>query len=354
MGFFNLTTRANSRCFVQQRISTLRNQFQDDLKQVKFSKDVEQLKVKYLGKKGPVQDLMLHLREAPPDERPHLGKVINELKEEFARLCEQALASYADVEQAQQIAQEKIDVTMPGRRRHLGRKHPLSLMMDEMIEILSGMGFSVQYGPDIDSDYYNYEGLNFPPDHPARDMQDTFYITPNMLLRSHTSNTQLRVMETHRPPIRIIAPGTVYRNETISARSHVFFHQIEGLYVDKGVSFADLFATMEEFWSKVFQTKVQMRFRPSYFPFVEPGLEVDIGCMACQQKGCRLCKFTGWLEVAGAGMVHPEVLKNGGIDPEVYSGFAWGLGIERSAMLRYGVNDIRMFTENDLRFLEQV
>jgi phenylalanyl-tRNA synthetase alpha chain len=339
---------------MEQRISSLRSQFQDDLKQVKFSKDVEQLKVKYLGKKGPVQDLMLHLRDVTPEERPQLGKAINELKEEFAHLCEQALASYVDVEFAQRIAEEKIDVTLPGRRRFLGRMHPLSLMMEEMIEILAGMGFSVQYGPDIDSDYYNYEGLNFPPDHPARDMQDTFYLTPNMLLRSHTSNTQLRAMETHRPPIRIIAPGTVYRNETISARSHVFFHQIEGLYIDKGVSFADLFATMEEFWSKVFQTKVKTRFRPSYFPFVEPGLEVDIGCTACHQEGCRLCKSTGWLEVAGAGMVHPEVLKNGGIDPEVYSGFAWGLGIERSAMLRYGINDIRMFAENDIRFLEQV
>lgn len=339
---------------MHQRIASLRSQFQDDLKQVKLSKDVEQLKVKYLGRKGPVQDLMLHLKEAPSEERPQLGKLINELKEEFAVLCERALISYAQIEQAEQIAQEKIDVSLPGRRRYLGRQHPLSLMMDEMIDIFSGMGFSVQYGPDIDSDYYNYEGLNFPPDHPARDMQDTFYITPTMLLRSHTSNTQLRVMESHRPPIRIIAPGTVYRNETISARSHVFFHQIEGLYIDKGVSFADLFATMEEFWNKVFRTQVKIRFRPSYFPFVEPGMEVDIGCIACQQQGCRLCKFTGWLEVAGAGMVHPEVLKNGGIDPEVYSGFAWGLGIERSAMLRYGINDIRMFTENDQRFLEQI
>ncbi len=216
------------------------------------------------------------------------------------------------------------------------------------------MGFSVQYGPDIDSDYYNYEGLNFPPDHPARDMQDTFYITKEMLLRSHTSNTQLRVMENHKPPIRIIAPGTVYRNETISSRSHVFFHQVEGLYIDKNVSFADLFATMDEFWSKLFHTKVKTRFRPSYFPFVEPGLEVDVACTSCNGKGCRLCKQSGWLEICGAGMVHPEVLKNGGIDPEEYSGYAWGMGIERLAMLRYGIKDIRMFTENDMRFLDSV
>jgi phenylalanyl-tRNA synthetase alpha chain len=235
----------------------------------------------------------------------------------------------------------------------MGRKHPLTTLLDEIIEILSGMGFSVQYGPDMDSDWYNYEGLNFPPDHPAREMQDTFYIDTKMLLRSHTSNTQLRVMEKTKPPIRIIAPGTVYRNENISARSHVFFHQVEGLYVDKNVSFADLFATMEEFWCKVLRRKVETRFRPSYFPFVEPGLEIDIRCTHCEGKGCRLCKESGWLEVCGAGMVHPEVLKNGGIDPEIYSGYAWGMGIERLALLRYDINDIRLFAENDFRFLSQ-
>ncbi|MGE5196525.1 MAG: phenylalanine--tRNA ligase subunit alpha, partial [Anaerolineae bacterium] len=219
--------------------------------------------------------------------------------------------------------------------------------------VLSEMGFSVQYGPDIDSDYYNYEGLNFPKDHPARDMQDTFYIDPDTLLRSHTSNTQLRVMESHRPPIRIIAPGTVYRNEEISARSHVFFHQVEGLYIDKGVSLADLFSTMREFWTKLFKKAIETRFRPSYFPFVEPGLEVDIQCTSCQGGGCRLCKHSGWLEVAGMGMVHPEVLKNGGIDSEVYTGYAWGLGVDRLALLRYGIPDIRLLTENNIRFLSQ-
>lgn len=208
---------------MQQHITSLRNEFQSDLKQVKLSKDIEQLKVKYLGKKGPIQGLMLQLREAPTDQRPHLGKVLNELKEEIALLCDQALTSFADMELAQQLAEEKIDVTLPGRRRYLGRHHPIIQALDEVLDILAGMGFSVQYGPDIDSDYYNYEGLNFPPDHPARDMQDTFYINSDMLLRSHTSNTQLRVMENHKPPIRIVAPGTVYRNETISSRSHIFF-----------------------------------------------------------------------------------------------------------------------------------
>lgn len=338
---------------MQNEVSALRKQFQSELGQVKHSKEVEQLKVKYLGKKGPVQDLMQHLRNAAPEQRPQLGQQINELKEEISHLCEQMLHTFSQAELARRLAEEKSDITLPGRRRHLGRAHPLTQMMDEILGILVGMGFSVQYGPDIDTDYYNYEGLNFPPDHPARDMQDTFYITKNYLLRSHTSNTQLRVMESHKPPLRIVAPGTVYRNETISARSHVFFHQVEGLYIDKNVSFADLFATMDEFLSKLFRSKVKTRFRPSYFPFVEPGLEVDVACTSCHGKGCRLCKQTGWLEILGAGMVHPEVLKNGGIDPEVYSGYAWGMGIERLTMLRYGIKDIRMFTENDMRFLEQ-
>ena len=338
---------------MQQQVSSLRKQFQNELSQIQDSKDVEQLKIKYLGKKGLIQDLMQHLRTASQEMRPLIGQQINELKEEISQLCEQAFHSFSKAELSKRLNEEKIDVTLPGRSQYFGRGHPIQQVLDEVIEILIGMGFSVQYGPDIDTDYYNYEGLNFPPDHPARDMQDTFYITKEMLLRSHTSNTQLRVMENHRPPIRIIAPGTVYRNETISSRSHVFFHQVEGLYIDKNVSFADLFATMDEFLSKIFHAKVATRFRPSYFPFVEPGLEVDVACTACQGAGCRLCKQSGWLEICGAGMVHPQVLKSGGIDPEEYSGYAWGMGIERMAMLRYGIKDIRMFTENDFRFLEQ-
>jgi len=338
---------------VEGKVASLKAQFQSDLKEVKHTRDLEQLKVKYLGKKGPIQDLMLQLRECQADERPRFGKLINDLKEEIALICEEGLKSLIHIEQAEQLEKEKIDVTLPGRRRFKGRSHPLTMMMEEVIEVLHGMGFSVQYGPEIDSEYYNFEGLNYPPDHPARDMQDTFYITSNLLLRSQTSNTQLHVMESHKPPIRIIAPGTVYRNETISARSHVFFHQVEGLYVDKGVTFADLLVTMDEFWSKLFRKEIKTRFRPSYFPFVEPGMEVDLLCTSCNGQGCRLCKHSGWLEVAGAGMVHPEVLKNSGIDPEEYSGYAWGMGIERLAMLRYGVKDIRLFAENDMRFLHQ-
>jgi phenylalanyl-tRNA synthetase alpha chain len=338
---------------VRDTISSIQKQFQSDLSQIKNSKDVELLKVKYLGKKGLIQHIMQQLKEVSKDLRPQIGKEINDLKEEILKLCQNGLESFLNVEQTKRLTEEKIDVTIPGRKRFIGRRHPLQVTLDKVIDLFCNMGFSVQYGPDIDNDYYNYEGLNFPPDHPARDMQDTFYITKDLLLRSHTSNTQLRVMQENTPPIRIIAPGTVYRNETISSRSHVFFHQVEGLYIDRKVTFADLLATMDEFWKKLFGLSIQTRFRPSYFPFVEPGLEVDIACTSCKAEGCRLCKHTGWLEVAGAGMVHPQVLKNANIDPEEYSGYAWGMGIERVAMLLYGVKDIRLFTENNLRFLNQ-
>lgn len=338
---------------MEKEVSSLREAFKRDLESLKCTKDVEQLKVKYLGRKGPVQALMTQLRTADPSKRPLFGQMINTLKSELETLCQEALEGFEGSELSRRLDQEAIDISQPGRRHYLGRKHPLCRMLDECLEIFENMGFSVQYGPDIDTDYYNYEGLNFPPDHPARDMQDTFYISEDLLLRSHTSNTQLRVMEAHQPPIRIVAPGAAYRNENISSRSHVFFHQIEGLYIDRGVSFADLMSTMNEFLTKLFQREVETRFRPSYFPFVEPGLEVDIRCTSCKGKGCRLCKKTGWLEICGAGMVHPQVLKNGGIDSEVYSGYAWGIGMERLAMLRWGVNDIRLFFENDSRFLAQ-
>jgi len=338
---------------VEEKLLSLKKAFQSDLSTATDSKEIEQLKVKYTGKKGPIQALMLELRNVDPALRPQMGKVINELKGEIELLLTEAADGFQKAEAEKQLVSEKVDISLPGKKRYLGHFHPIRLMMRELIDIMVGMGFSVQTGPEIDSEWYNFEGLNYPPDHPARDMQDTFYVTENLLLRSQTSNVQLRAMEGRNPPIRIIAPGTVFRNENISARSHVFFHQIEGLYIDKNVSLADLFVTMEELWSKIFNENVEMRFRPSYFPFTEPGVEVDLKCTSCKGKGCRLCKHTGWLEVAGAGMVHPEVLKNGGIDPHEYSGFAWGMGIERQAMLRYGISDIRMFTENDMRLLAQ-
>lgn len=338
---------------MQQNCRELQENFLRELKDADSSVATEQLRVKYLGKRGPIQDLMKALKTATPEEKRALGKEINDLKDEIQHLLAQAEGQARQREIAEQLEREKIDVSMPGRRRFAGRKHPVTEVLDEILDILSGMGFSVQYGPDIDSDYYNFGALNFPVDHPARDMQDTFYIGPNLLLRTQTSNVQARIMEQHKPPIRIVSPGNAYRNETITARSHVFFHQVEGMYIDKGVSFADLLATLEELFRKLFKTDLQMRFRPSYFPFVEPGMEVDISCLQCDGKGCTLCKYSGWLEVCGAGMVHPEVLKNGDIDPEVYSGYAWGMGVERTLLLKRGVSDIRLLSENDLRFLQQ-
>ena len=338
---------------LQDLISQLRNSFLEELRIIDNSKDLEALKVKYLGKKGPVVNLMVELKNCSAEERPNLGKLINELKVELSTECDQSLDRIKAKELETQLAQEWVDASLPGRKHNLGKMHPVQQMLQKVLDILIGMGFSIQLGPDVDSDYYNFEGLNFAKDHPARDMQDTFYLAPELLLRTHTSNVQVHVMEESKPPIRIVAPGRCFRNENISARSHVFFHQVEGVYIDKQVTFADLMATMEEFISKLLGEKVETRFRPSYFPFVEPGLEVDVRCTRCKGAGCRICKHTGWLEILGAGMVHPSVLEKGNIDPEVYTGYAWGLGIERLAINFYDIPDIRMFTENDLRFLEQ-
>lgn len=338
---------------MEEAIATIRDDLSKEMASVKSLADVEQLKVKYLGKKGPVQGLFKGLKDVSPEERPEMGQRINTLRDEVTAILSQLHDELQGQEEGARLAQEELDVTLPGRQRFQGRTHPVTRMLEDATQILAEMGFSVQVGPDVDTDFYNFEALNFPPDHPARDMQDTFYITDDLLLRTQTTNVQVRFMEQNRPPIRIISPGRVYRNETITARSHVIFHQIDGLYVDKGVTFRDLLHTLEEFLRRLFGRELKTRFRPSYFPFVEPGLEVDLTCLVCEGKGCPICKHTGWLEVLGAGMVHPEVLKNGGIDPEEYSGFAWGMGIERLVMIRNGITDIRLFTENDQRFLSQ-
>ena len=334
-------------------IGTLRKTFLEELHKSSSSKELEALKVKYLGKKGPVNGLMLELKNCPTDERPNLGKLINDLKEELTSHCDNSMARIEMEEMGRQLEAEWVDATLPGRANCKGASHPITQMIDRILSIFTDMGFSVQLGPDVDSDYYNFGALNFAENHPARDMQDTFYLGPDLLLRTHTSNAQVRVMEKNTPPIRIVVPGRAFRNENISARSHVFFHQIEGLMIDQDVTFSDLLATLEEFLTKLLGEKVETRFRPSYFPFVEPGLEVDVRCTGCKGSGCRLCKHTGWLEILGAGMVHPNVLKNGSIDPEKYSGYAWGMGIERLAMLFSDIPDIRYFTWNDLRFLKQ-
>lgn len=338
---------------MQQLIDQTKEQFLQDLKHVKSSNDLEGVKTKFLGRKGPIQDFMKSLKDVAADQRPAVGKLINDLKVFISGQCDETETKLIALEENTQLATESIDITLPGRNSPIGRKHPLTQAMDHIIEILMGMGFSYEGGPEIDSDYNNFEVLNFAHDHPARDMHDTFYIDEHVLLRTHTSNVQARVMKNNKPPIRIIAPGKSYRNETITARSHVFFHQIEAVYIDKNVTFADLFATLTEFLQKLFKEKIEIRNRPSYFPFVEPGLEVDVTCLVCEGKGCPVCKHSGWLEIAGAGMIHPQVLINGGIDPEVYTGFAWGMGLERLVMILKRINDIRLFTENDLRFLNQ-
>ncbi len=338
---------------LQENIITIQKSCLNDLEGASTTAAVEAVKVKYLGRKGPVQALMKELKDVPNEQRPQVGKDINDLRDSLESAFERALQRLRAGEMQSQLASEFIDISLPGRRGYQGRKHIVNIVMDELLDVMVGMGFSIQDGPEIESDYYNFEALNFAPDHPARDMQDTFYVAPEMLLRTHTSNIQVRVMEGHKPPLRFVAPGRCYRNETISSRHHVFFHQIEGVYIDKGVSLANLMYTIEEFLRGVFGPEAIARFRPSYFPFVEPGLEVDMRCVLCDGKGCSMCKHTGWLEVMGAGMIHPEVLRNGGIDPEEYSGFAWGLGVERMANLKYHINDIRLYYENDLRFLQQ-
>ncbi len=338
---------------IESAVSKIRRAFEIDLQTASSVKEIEELKIRYLGRKGALQDLMQKLREEASERRPYVGKLINELKLEIEALLDGAVRKFEDRELEGRLLREGVDVTLPGRRRFLGRRHVTLSVLDEALDLLVGMGFAVQYGPDIDSDYYNFEALNFAKDHPARDMQDTFYISADVVLRTHTSNTQVRVMEAYKPPIRVVMPGTCYRNEDVSARSHVVFHQIEGLYIDRGVTFSDLLVTLEEFFTKFFGRDIEMRFRPSYFPFVEPGMEVDVRCIVCEGGGCGVCKRTGWLEVAGAGIVHPEVLKSGGIDAEEYTGYAWGFGIERLTMLRYGVSDIRNFFIDDFRFLQQ-
>jgi len=338
---------------VRSRISDLNGLFDRELSKVKHTEEVNFLRVKYLGRKGCVQSLMLDLRNCAPDERPKMGKLINGLKREISEKLDAQYQIFSERELSARLDRERVDVALPGRRAATGRAHPLMHMLNEVVEILGSMGFSVQCSSEIESEYYTYGGLNYPPDHPARDMQDTLYITPDILLRSHTTSIQQHIMESVAPPIRILSGGRCYRNETITARSHIVFHQVDVLYIDKGVTFADLLATKEEFYSKIFGQKVETRVRPSYFPFVEPGMEVDIRCNSCGGVGCHLCKGTGWVEVCGAGMVHPEVLQAGGVDPEIYSGYAWGGGIERLLMLRHNIDDIRLLSENDMRFLSQ-
>ncbi len=334
-------------------METIWQQFEEELRSVQSSKDLENVKIRFLGKKGIVVDQMKRLKDLTNEERPLFGKSINDLRVRIEQAIEHEEEKLDAQDLKRQLEAEKIDITLPGRHRNVGSAHPLSQGMEEMLNIFKDLGFSIQVGPEVDTDYYNFEVLNFPDDHPAKDMQDTFYIEPGVLLRTHATTVQGRFLEKNNPPVRIVGPGRCFRNETISTRSHVFFHQIDGICVDEGINMQDLMWTLSEFVKRLFGRDVSVRFRPSYFPFVEPGLELDVSCYLCSGKGCRLCKKTGWLEILGAGMIHPQVLKNVGIDPEKYTGFAWGMGIERTVMLRSGLHDIRQLSENDSRFLRQ-
>ena len=313
---------------------------------------LEAYRIRFLGTKGIVKALFSEMKNVPAEKKKEFGLVLND----FKQLAESKYESWkSDAQQSGTTETSGQDLTLPADPIPVGSRHPISLMRNNIISIFQRLGFAVAEGPEIEDDWHNFTALNLPEHHPARDMQDTFYIhqNPDWLLRTHTSNIQIREMEKGKLPLRIICPGRVYRNETISARSHCFFHQLEGLYIDENVSFADLKQTLYYFVQEMYGTDVKIRFRPSYFPFTEPSAEMDINCQICGGKGCNVCKYSGWVEILGCGMIHPKVLSNCNIDPEKYTGFAFGMGIERPAMLKYGINDIRLFSENDIRFLRQ-
>ncbi|MCX6120174.1 MAG: phenylalanine--tRNA ligase subunit alpha [Ignavibacteriales bacterium] len=324
--------------------------FTEELQKVATLQDLEQVRIKFLARSGEIAALFERMKTAAVSEKPALGKALNELRQYAQAQFDEKKSS---LEQTAKPKEVPFDLTLPGRPKPIGTKHPVVQVMEEMKRIFISMGFSVETGPDIESDYYNFGALNFAPDHPARDMQDTIFIADKILLRTHTSPVQIRVMEKQQPPVRAIMPGWAYRNEATSARSLVAFHQIEGLYVDRGVTFSELKGTLVAFAKQFYGSSIKYRFRPSFFPFTEPSAEMDITCFICGGKGCRVCKYSGWLEVLGSGMVHPHVFKAVGYDPEKYSGYAFGMGIERTAMLRYNIDDIRILYENDVRFLKQ-
>lgn len=313
---------------------------------------LEELRVKYLGKKGLLTEQMKSLGAMSPEERPKAGQVINEAKQKVSEALESRREAMQSAALDAQLSSETIDVTLPGRGQELGGLHPISRTLERIESLFIQLGFEVAQGPEIEDDYHNFEALNIPETHPARAMHDTFYVDEHTVLRTHTSPVQIRVMENQQPPLRVIAPGRVYRCDSDLTHTPMF-HQIEGLMVDENVSFADLKGLLDEFLRNFYEKELKVRFRPSYFPFTEPSAEADVQCVHCDGAGCRVCSHTGWLEVLGCGMVHPKVLEAAGIDSEKYTGFAFGLGVERLAMQRYGINDLRMFFENDLRFLKQ-
>lgn len=335
---------------MEERLKNIEEELKNFVSDTKDS--LESFRLRFISKKGQIAQLFEEFKQMSGEEKKKVGKTLNELKK----------AAESKFKEMQESLDSKgfpsdvdVDLTLPPVSNAIGNLHPLNLTRYKIIQIFERLGFNVSDGPEIEDDWHNFSALNFPDNHPAREMQDTFFVAknPDMLLRTHTSNVQIRLMEKQKPPIRSIMPGRVYRNEAISARAHCFFHQVEGLYVDKNVSFADLKQTLYHFAKEMYGKDIQIRFRPSFFPFTEPSAEIDISCLICHGEGCTVCKHSGWVEIAGSGMVHPNVLKNCGIDPEEYTGFAFGMGIERVTQLRYRVNDLRLYSENDIRFLKQ-
>ncbi|HIR46386.1 MAG TPA: phenylalanine--tRNA ligase subunit alpha [Candidatus Caccousia avicola] len=338
---------------MKQELEAIRQRAISELEAAKGQQELEMLRVKYLGKKGEVTAILKKMGGLSAEERPVIGQLANEVRTMIEDEITKRAAELKEAALQERLKNEALDVTLPGRQRPLGASHPLSIVLDEIKEIFVGMGFDIVDGPEVETDYYNFEALNIPKNHPARDTQDTFYINENILLRTQTSPVQVRVMEKQKPPIRIISPGRVYRSDAVDATHSPLFHQIEGLVVAEGITFADLKGTLETFVKRLYGEDSVVRFRPHHFPFTEPSAEVDVQCFNCHGEGCRLCKGEGWIEILGCGMVHPKVLQNCGIDPEKYSGFALGMGLERVVMRRYNIDDLRLFYENDVRFLKQ-
>ena len=338
---------------MKEKLEALKAEAVSAVNGVTDEKGIEELRVKYLGKKGEITSLLKQMGSLSPEERPVMGQLVNKAKQEVEELITEKKAEISKIETEQKLLNETIDITMPGKSGKPGKLHPLNTVLNDMIDIFQSMGFDVVDGPEVETDHYNFECLNVPADHPARDMQDTFYLGENLLLRTQTSAAQIRTMETRKPPIRVICPGRVFRADEVDATHSPVFHQIEGLVVDKGITMCDLKGVLEQFAHEIYGKDTNVKFRPSFFPFTEPSVEVDVTCSECGGKGCRVCKGSGWIEILGAGMVHPKVLKSCGIDPEEYSGFAFGIGLDRLTTTRYKISDIRLLFENDKRFLEQ-
>ena len=333
-----------------KKIVEIKKDFSKDIADVKDKDDLEKIRIKYLSRNGIISELFNQLKDVAKEDKPAVGKQLNILRSEVTSQFKK-IQSTLNSKTIDDISAP--DLTLPGKKYQIGSKHILTQTLDEIKSIFKGMGFSIHEGPELESDYYNFEALNFPEDHPARDMQDTFFINEDFLLRTHTSPVQIRLMQNMKPPVRAIMPGRVYRNEAVSARSYCMFHQVEGLYVDTDVTFAELKGTLVAFAHQFYGEELKYRFRPSYFPFTEPSAEMDITCFICKGKGCKICKKSGWLEILGCGMVDPNVFDSVNYDSEIYTGYAFGMGIERIAMLKYGITDIRIFFENDFRFLKQ-